>query len=150
MRPGTSRLRLASPARDSVTYPAAMAKVITPTGTLIRKIQPQCRCWLIRPPSTGPSAKASAPTAAQMPIAVLRCLGLVNVAMMMASVVGISSAAPTPWTARLAISTAPLPARPAASEETVNSAIPARKSRRRPNTSASLPPTSSSPASVSR
>ena len=127
-----------------------MAKVITPSGTLMRKIQPQCRCWLIRPPSTGPSASASALTAAQMPMAVLRSLALVNVAMMMASVAGISSAAPTPCTARLAMSTPPLPASPAASEESVKTARPTPNSLRRPYTSASLPPTSSSPASVSR
>jgi hypothetical protein len=26
---------------------SAMAAVITPTGTLMKKIQPQCRCWLM-------------------------------------------------------------------------------------------------------
>ena len=74
-----------------------------------------------------------------MPIAVLRCLTLVKVAMMIASVVGISNAAPTPWIARLAMRTAPLPASPAASEESAKTAIPIRNSRRRPYTSASLP-----------
>ena len=109
-----------------------MAKVITPTGTLMRKIQPQRKCWLIRPPSTGPVARASAPAAAQMPMAMLRSLMLVNVAMMMASVAGISRAAPMPWMARLAMSTLPLPASPAASEDSVKTAIPARNSLRRP------------------
>ena len=85
-----------------------------------------------------------------MPMAVLRSLMFVKVAMMMASVAGISSAAPTPWMARLAISTPPLPASPAASEESVKTAMPIPNSLRRPYTSASLPPTSSSPASVSR
>ena len=127
-----------------------MAKVITPTGTLMRKIQPQWRCWLIRPPSAGPAARASAPAAAQMPMAMLRSLTLVNVAMMMASVAGMSRAAPMPWMARLAMSTPPLPASPATSEDSVKTAMPARNSLRRPNTSASLPPTSSSPATVSR
>ena len=127
-----------------------MAKVITPIGTLMRKIQPQCRCWLIRPPRAGPVARASAPTAAQMPMAVLRSLTFVNVAMMMARVAGISRAAPMPWTARLPMSTPPLPASPAASEDSVKTTMPIRNSLRRPNTSASLPPTSSSPATVSR
>jgi hypothetical protein len=127
-----------------------MTKVSTPTGTLMRKIQPQCRCWLIRPPSAGPVARASAPAAAQMPMAMLRSLTLVNVAMMMASVAGMSRAAPMPWMARLAMSTPPLPASPATSEDSVKTAMPARNSLRRPNTSASLPPTSSSPATVSR
>ena len=124
--------------------------MITPTGTLMRKIQPQCRCWLIRPPSAGPVARASAPAAAQMPMAMLRSLTLVNAVMMMASVAGISRAAPMPWMARLAMSTPPLPASPAASEDSVKTAMPARNSLRRPNTSASLPPTSSNPATVSR
>ncbi len=91
-----------------------------------------------------------APIAVQMPIALVRSFGSVNVAMMIASVVGISSAAPTPCTARLAISTAPLPASPAASDDTVNRARPARNVRRLPYTSATRPPTSSSPARVSR
>ena len=95
-------------------------------------------------------ARASALTAAQMPMAMLRSLTLVNVAMMMASVAGISSAAPMPWTARLAMSTPPLPASPAASEDSVKTARPTTNSLRRPYRSASLPPTSSSPASVSR
>ncbi len=127
-----------------------MTKVSTPTGTLIRKIQPQCRCWLIRPPSAGPVARASAPAAAQMPMAMLRSLTSVNVAMMMASVAGMSRAAPMPWIARLAMSTSPLPASPATSEDSVKTAMPTPNSLRRPNTSASLPPTSSSPATVSR
>src|SRR6185437_7146565 len=101
-----------------------MTNVITPTGTLIRKIQPQCRCWLIRPPRAGPRARASAPIAAQMPMAVLRSLTLVNAAMMTASVAGISRAAPMPWIARLAMSIPPLVASPAASEDTVNRARP--------------------------
>jgi hypothetical protein len=81
---------------------------------------------------------------------VLRSLTLVNAAMMIASVAGISRAAPIPWIARLAMSIPPLLASPAASEDTVNRARPPRKIRRRPYTSASLPPASSSPATVSR
>jgi len=64
----------------------------------------------------------------------VRSLTSWNVARMMASVAGISSAAPTPWTARLAMSTSPLPASPAASEERVKTPRPSRNSRRRPYT----------------
>ena len=85
-----------------------------------------------------------------MPMAMVRSLMSVNAATMMASVAGISSAAPTPWMARLAMSTSALPASPAASEERVKTPRPSRNRRRRPYTSASRPPTSSSPASVSR
>ena len=103
--------------------------MITPSGTLIRKIQPHRRCWLITPPSAGPPARASAPAAAQMPMAMVRSRMSVNAATMMASVAGISSAAPTPWTARLAMSTLALPASPAASEERVKTPRPNRNSR---------------------
>ena len=51
---------------------------------------------------------------------------------MIASVVGVTSAAPRPWTARAAISTSALPARPATSEAAVKIASPIRNSRRRP------------------
>ena len=123
-----------------------MPMVITPTGTLIRKIQPQCRCWLMNPPMSGPKARASAPIAAQAPTARVRSRGLSKVATMMASVVGTISAAPRPCASRAPISTLPLPASPAPSEASVNTVSPITNSRRRPYTSASRPPTSSSPA----
>ena len=66
------------------------------------------------------------------PIAVARSLALSNVAMMMASVAGTSIAAPRPWNSRAAISAPPLPASPAASEDSVNIDRPATKNRRRP------------------
>ena len=136
--------------RDSAMNGNAMAAVITPSGTLMRKIQPQCRCWLTSPPMTGPSARPSAETAPQMPIAVVRSRASVNVAAMIARLAGITSAAPRPCTARAAISTSALPARPAASEESVKMTRPTRKIRRRPKTSATRPPTSSRPPSTSR
>ncbi len=125
-----------------------MPMVITPMGTLMKKIQPQCRCWLMKPPISGPKARASAPMADTAPIAVARSLALSNVAMMMASVAGTSIAAPRPWNTRAPISTPPLPASPAASEDSVNTDRPATKNRRRPKTSASRPPASSSPANT--
>ena len=122
--------------------------VITPNGTLIRKIQPQCRCWLTNPPISGPKASAMAPIAAQAPTARVRSRGSSNVATMMASVVGTMSAAPRPCSTRAPISTVLLPARPAPSEARVKMTSPMRNSRRRPNTSASRPPTSSRPANT--
>ena len=123
-----------------------MPIVITPTGTLIRKIQPQCRCWLMNPPMSGPKARASAPMAAQAPTARVRSRRSSKVATMMASVVGTMSAAPRPCTSRAPMSTLPLLASPAPREASVNTDSPTMNSRRRPNTSASRPPTSSSPA----
>jgi len=109
-----------------------MTKVTTPTGTLRTKIQPQRRCWLMNPPISGPDASAMAPAAFHTPKAVVRSRASSNVARMIASVAGTSSAAPRPCTARLAISTAPLPASPAASEAGVKIARPIRNIRRRP------------------
>ena len=106
--------------------------MITPTGTLMKKIQPQCACWLMKPPISGPNARPRAPVALQIAMAVARSRTLPNVARMMASAVGTSSAAPRPCTARLAISTAPLPDSPAASDAGVKMARPVRKIRRRP------------------
>ena len=109
-----------------------MANVITPTGTLMKKIQPQCRCWLMKPPMSGPNARAIAPIAVQTPTAVVRSRASSKVATMMASVVGTSSAAPRPCSSRMPISTLPLPASPAPSDESVNTVSPMKNSRRRP------------------
>jgi hypothetical protein len=66
-----------------------------------------------------------------MPIAVPRCRGG-NVAVMIDSVAGFISAAPTPWMVRAAISASALPARPQASEATVKITRPTMKISRRP------------------
>ncbi len=67
---------------------------------------------------------------------------------MIASVVGVTSAAPRPCTARAAMSTSTDPASPATNEAAVNTASPARNSRRRPYASANRPPASSRPANT--
>jgi hypothetical protein len=138
------------PPRDSAMDGRAIARVTAPSGTLIKKIQPQWKCWLMTPPSAGPSARPSAPIAPEMPIAMVRSRASVNVATRIASAAGMTSAAPSPCTARAAISPPPLPASPEASEESVKIARPVRNTRRLPYTSATRPPTSSSPPSTSR
>src|SRR5215831_20447564 len=60
-RPGMSRLREEDRPCDSLTQATAMANVITPTGTLMKKIQPHLTFWLMKPPMSGPNASASAP-----------------------------------------------------------------------------------------
>ena len=71
---------------------------------------------MIRPPTSGPIASASAETPAQMPIALPRCLGG-NVAVMIESVAGFISAAPMPCTARAPIRKPAFGASPHASED---------------------------------
>jgi hypothetical protein len=126
-------------------YAAAIA--IAPTGTLMKKIQFQLMCSVMRPPTSGPIASASAETPAQIPIAVPRCRGG-NVTVMIDRVDGFIIAAPTPCTTRAAIRSDALPARPQARDESVKIASPMTKTRRRPSRSASLPPVSISAPKV--
>ena len=83
----------------------------TPTGTFTKKIQLQSRCSVIRPPTSGPIASASAETPAQMPIAVPRSRGG-KVAAMIESVAGFISAAPAPCSTRAPMSISDELARP--------------------------------------
>ena len=73
---------------------------------------------------SGPIASARAETPAQMPIAWPRSFGG-NVAVMIDSVAGFISAAPTPCTARAPIRKPAFGARPQASEASVNTTRPA-------------------------
>src|SRR6476469_7366033 len=141
--PGRSMLRGPALSRDSRMAAAPSASVARPNGTLTKKIQPQLTYWLSTPPNSGPTARASALTPLQIPTAAARCRGLANVAEMIASVVGVTRAAPSPCTARLMTRTSTFPANPAASEATVKIDSPLRNSRFRPQTSASRPPASS-------
>ena len=120
----------------------------TPIGTLMKKIQFQFACSVMRPPTRGPIASAIAETPAQMPIAMPRCRGA-KVAVMIERVAGFMRADPTPWTTRAPIKNPPLGASPHASEAPVKMASPAIKMNRRPRRSASFPPVSMSTAKVS-
>jgi hypothetical protein len=113
----------------------------------MKKIQFQPACSVRSPPTSGPSASASADTPAQSPIAVPRCLAG-NVTVMIESVAGFIIAAPTPWATRAPISASPLEASPQAREAAVKTPMPKTKMRRRPYASASFPPISISAANV--
>ena len=115
---------------------------------MTKKIQLQLIRSVITPPTSGPIARASAETPAQIPIAVPRSRGG-KVAVMIERVAGFISAAPTPWTVRAAISDAAPPASPHQSDAPVKITRPAMKIARRPSRSASLPPVSRSTPNVS-
>ena len=83
-----------------------------------------------------------------MPIAWPRSFGG-NVAVMIDSVAGFISAAPTPCTARAPMRKPAVEASPQASDERVKIASPITKIRRRPKRSPSLPPVIRSAANVS-
>jgi len=100
------------------------------------------------PPKSTPAAAPLPPIAPQMPSALLRSEPSSNVVVMIASVAGETIAAPTPCTARAAMSTPIEPAMPQTSEASENSAIPTMNIRRRPSRSAARPPSSRSPPNV--
>ena len=108
----------------------------------------QLTCSVRKPPTTGPSASASAETPAQVPIALPRSCGG-KAFVMIESVAGIMKAAPMPWTARLRTNERSLGARPAVADESANTITPKRNARRRPKMSPSRPPVTSSTANTS-
>ncbi len=97
----------------------------------MRKIARQPTVSTSQPPITGPSAPVIAPAAAQVPIARPRS-SPENPAPRMARLDGISSAAPTPWTARPASNSPRLGASAQASEARLNSISPAANTCFRP------------------
>ena len=99
-----------------------------------------------RPPSTGPSAAKNADPPARIPSAVPR-RSLGYTALVMATPVGIMSAAPTPCTARAAIIQTMSCAPPAAAVPNMKITAPARNTRRSPSRSPRRPPNTSSAAS---
>ena len=125
---------------------AASGTSASPIGTLIQKIQCHEASWIIAPPTSGPSATAMPLIPDQTPIAMPRRSGG-NASASSVSVSGVAIAAPTPWTARAAISR-PIDRgeRRSRRRRRVNSAIPAMNIRLRPNRSPSAAPVSSSTA----
>ena len=101
------------------------------------------------PPSSTPAAPPVPAIAPQIPSALLRSAPSWKVVMRIDSAAGEMMAAPTPCTAREAMSCASDVARPHASDAPEKSARPIRNMRRRPSRSAERPPSMSSPPNVS-
>ena len=102
-----------------------------------------------QPPSSGPSAAATLPSADQAPIARARS-SLRSRASSIARLPGVSSAPPIPWTTRAITSTVMPGATAHTAEATVNTIVPMTNIRRRPTRSPSEPPRRISAASVRR
>lgn len=96
----------------------------------------------------GPTAAATPPSPDQAPTARARSSGW-KTAWISASEPGVSSAPPTPWSARAAISTPASGARPHSSEAAANHTTPITKTRRRPKRSPRAPPSRISDERVS-
>ena len=102
-----------------------------PIGTLTQKIQCHDSVSVSTPPATGPSATPAPEIADQMPSAAPR-RSAGKAAVIIVSVSGMITAPPMPSTARAAISVPAFGASAPAAEDSVNSATPAVKTRRRP------------------
>jgi len=140
-----SRVAESSRASRSSRRPASQAT--TPIGTFTRNTQRQSTRSTMTPPSDGPLAAATAPTAPHTPTAVARIVGG-NSARTSASEAGSISEAPIAWTARAAISTPSVGAAPQMAEAAQKTSRPAKKIRRRPTRSATRPDESSSEANT--
>jgi hypothetical protein len=100
--------------------------------------QRQLRLSVMKPPSVGPTIVESPNTAIRSPWYLPRSAG-VKMSPMIACAIGIIIPAPTPWTARKAMSWVIDWERPASIEPARNVAMPPRKSHFRPKMSDSLP-----------
>ena len=117
------------------------------SGMLIRKTARHVHSTS-HPPRNGPTAPATPPSPDQAPTAAARS-GPWNEAEIRARLPGVSSAPPMPCSARAAIRTSTVGARPQASDASANHATPMRKIRLRPKWSPSAPPSRISDASAS-
>ena len=122
----------------SGTVRNTMIAAMMPTGMLTRKAQRHEKSSASHPPSSGPSPAAPPNTAPHRPKATARWRP-VNSTLMTAIELGSIMAAPIAWTARAAIRKDGSWADPLASDPSRNTAMPDRKSRRRPYLSASSP-----------
>ena len=108
----------------------------SPIGTLTQKIHSHERPWETAPPITGPPIVASPVTPSRIPIAVPR-RSAGNDALTIDRASEITSAAPSPWTARAAIKTSTSADSAQPAEVSTNRPRLPAKSRRRPNRSPS-------------
>ncbi len=132
---------------DSGTSTAPAARVRQTAGTLIQNTECHGKCCSSTPPRTGPSGRPAATTAVRMPTALGRSASL-NAAETTARDSGNTIPAPSPITARAAISS---PAETDSAHHTDaprNTASPASSSRLRPNRSPASPAGSMTPANA--
>src|SRR6516164_2614391 len=106
--------------------------------------------YLVRnPPAISPTVAPAAPSAPQIPSALLRSAPSANMFITIDRAAGSMIAAPNPCTARLPIRNASPVASAQASEAAVNTESPSIRIRRRPSRSAARPPSSKNPPNAS-
>ena len=143
-----------SQGRCEVAVPAgisqpARGRASSTMGTLIRNTEPHQKYSSSSPPTTGPKAAPPEATEAQMPMASARSRSSAKLRRIRDSVAGIIMAAPTPSSARAAISRAGEGAKAAHSEARPNTHSPAMNSRLWPSLSPSVPMPSNRPETTS-
>jgi hypothetical protein len=139
--PASAPLMLAAPrmssrgtgpgALVSGTCRAEMASTAAASGRLMKNTSRQDTAPISHPPRNGPIAVARPPRPDHAPMAAARS-SRANEACKMARLPGVSSAPPTPCSARAAISTCTLGATPHSSEASANHAVPIMNILRRP------------------
>ena len=147
--PGMSKVLSPASRRLSTSVRGASAAAISPIGTLTNSTQRQLSPLVRTPPSSTPAAPPAPATAPQIPSARLRSAPSAKVVVMIDRAAGDTIAAPSPWTARAAISHVSDCARPPASEASEKTTRPSMNIRRRPSRSAIRPPSSRKPPKVS-
>lgn len=136
--------------RVSVIATGPSTRISTPSGTFSsRPHRHELRPDSV-PASSRPPAVLTAPAAVHTAIARLRGAPSSNMLSTRASPLGAASAAPMPWTTRIAVSSSTSDASPRTAAAAVNRATPVRNTRRRPRMSPALPPSSSRPPKASR
>jgi len=141
-------MRSAVSSRDSVAAASVSTSARTATGRFSRKIDCHETCSTRKPPTTGPTASASALTPAHVPMALPRSAGG-KAWETIDSVAGIMNAPPTPCTARQATSHASLWASAMSPLATAKTTTPTRNIRTRPNRSPRRPAVTSRTANAS-
>lgn len=131
----------------SVCASRAATSVAADTGRFTQKTHRQLATAVRSPAISGPIERNALEIAARSPTA-RPCSPGGKAATTTASDAGIITAAPTPWTARAAISASPEGAIPAAADASANTVTPTANSRTGSNMSARRPPTATKAASV--
>ena len=131
---------------DGGTMTATRMAAAAATGAMAMKMAAQLKCSSSQPPTIGPIAMATPALAPHKPMARARSLRSVKTLEISDSVAGKVMAAPSPITARAAMSCAGLVVKPPARLAAPTTARPASSMPLRPNRSDRLPKVSSSDA----
>ncbi len=133
--------------RDVGTSQPTSTRAVATIGTLTKNTEPHQKCSSSQPLPTMPMAAPEPANPAQMAMARGRSSGG-KTAARIDSVPGISSAAPRPWVARMAMRAPGSPAMVASSDIVPKIASPAISAPLRPKRSPTAPAVRSSPANT--